>query len=327
MFSLVIMLLLSPLLTLVAFVAVPPASWWSLRLRTAVFPATWDAQQRAAEMRASSRRPSPACGWSRASARRTASCAPRRRVEPPLRLPGPPRCSCRPASPPLLQAIPALGQVAVLALGGWLALHGHITLGTFLAFSTYLVQLVARSGMLAVFLAVGQQARAGAERISTCSTPTRSSPSPTTPSTCPAAPGEVAFDHVTASATAPAEPVLDDFTLTVAPGETVALVGASGSGKSTVALLLPRFYDVPPGAVRIDGIDVRDVTLDVAAATIGVVFEDSFLFSDSVRANIAFGRPDATDDEVEAAARAAEAHEFIIDAARRLRHRRSASAG
>src|SRR5256885_9578138 len=108
------------------------------------------------------------------------------------------------------------------------------------------------------------------------------------------------------------EPVLDGFTLHVHPGEVVALVGASGSGKSTVSLLLPRFYDVQDGSVRIDGTDVRDVTLDSLRRQIGVVFEESFLFSDSVRNNIAFGVPDATFDDVIAAAKAAEAHEFIL---------------
>src|SRR5213078_2823900 len=85
-----------------------------------------------------------------------------------------------------------------------------------------------------------------------------------------------------------------------------------GSGKSTVALLLPRFYDVRTGAVKVDGIDVRDVTFDSLRRQIGVVFEESFLFSDSVRSNIAYGRPDATDEEIVAAARAAEAHQFIL---------------
>jgi ABC-type multidrug transport system fused ATPase/permease subunit len=106
---------------------------------------------------------------------------------------------------------------------------------------------------------------------------------------------------------------LHDFSLRVAPGETVALVGASGSGKSTVSLLLPRFYDVQDGAIRIDGVDVRDATLDSLRREIGIVFEDAFLFSDTVRANIAYGRPDATDEEVERAARVAGAHAFITE--------------
>ena len=111
--------------------------------------------------------------------------------------------------------------------------------------------------------------------------------------------------------------VLSDVSLRVEPGETVALVGPAGSGKSTVSLLLPRFYDVQQGSVRIGAAeggaehDVRDVRLESLRSAVGVVFEEAFLFSDSIRGNIAYERPDATDAEVEAAARAAEAHGFI----------------
>jgi ATP-binding cassette subfamily B protein len=122
--------------------------------------------------------------------------------------------------------------------------------------------------------------------------------------------GEITFDQVTFGYLRSA-PVLRDFSLTIRPGETVALVGASGSGKSTAALIVPRFYDVSAGAVRIDGVDVRDVSLASLRRQVGVVFEESFLFSDSIRSNLAYGHPDATDAEVVAAARAAEADEFI----------------
>ncbi len=105
---------------------------------------------------------------------------------------------------------------------------------------------------------------------------------------------------------------VDGIDLRVEPGEVVALVGAPGSGKSTVALLLPRFYDVHAGTIRVDGVDVRDVTQSSLRRQIGVVFEETFLFSDTVRANIAYGRPDATDEEVVAAAKAARAHDFIL---------------
>src|SRR5262249_36248152 len=124
--------------------------------------------------------------------------------------------------------------------------------------------------------------------------------------------GSVDLEHVTYGYLRD-EPVLQDFTLHVAPGETVALVGASGSGKSTISLLLPRFYDVQEGAVRIDGVDVRNATLESLRRDIGLVFEDAFLFSDTVWNNIAYGRPDATDADVERAARAAGAHEFILE--------------
>jgi ATP-binding cassette, subfamily B, bacterial len=212
---------------------------------------------------------------------------------------------------PAMQTIPAFGQVAVLALGGWLALHGRITLGTFLAFSTYMLLITPPIRQLAAILTVGQLARAGAERIYDLldSTPLVQDAPGAIDLAVPN--GQVRFEHVRFGYTS-ADPVLRDFDLTVAPGETVALVGSSGSGKSTVALMLPRFYDVHAGRITIDGTDVRDVRLDSLRGNIGVVFEDSFLFSDSITANIGFGSPDATRAEIEAAARAAEAHEFIL---------------
>jgi ATP-binding cassette subfamily B protein len=209
-----------------------------------------------------------------------------------------------------MQSIPVLGQVGVLGYGGWLALHGQLSLGAFLAFSSYLVQLVAPVRMFAMLLAIGQQARAGAERLLDI---LDANPMITEKPDAPAlerGAGHVVFDNVTFGYTV-SDPVLRGFTLDVAPGETVALVGASGSGKSTVALLLPRFYDVAEGSITIDGVDVRDVTLDSLRRGVGVVFEDPFLFSDSLRANISYGRPDATDDEIHAAAVAAEADTFI----------------
>src|SRR5207244_890157 len=109
------------------------------------------------------------------------------------------------------------------------------------------------------------------------------------------------------------EPVLDGVSLRVRPGETLALVGTAGSGKSTVSLLLPRFYDVHAGAVRIGGVDVRELRLASLRRTVGVVFEEAFLFSDTIRANIAYGRTDATDAEVLAAAKAAQVHDFVLE--------------
>jgi len=309
--SLVIMLILSPLLTLVALAVVPLLFVVALRMRSGVFPASWDAQQQAAEVagvvdesvtgvrvvkgfgqedRERDRLTDRSHGLFRSRMRLV-------RIQALL--------------VPTLQALPAFGQVAVLALGRWLALHGHITLGTFLAFSTYLVQLSAPARMFAGLVAVGQQARAGAERIFELldSNPLVTESHDAKP--LPTVRGQIDFDDVSFGYMR-SEPVLNGFTLHVQPGEVVALVGASGSGKSTVSLLLPRFYDVQDGTVRIDGTDVRDVTLDSLRRQIGVVFEESFLFSDSVRNNIAFGVPDATFDDVIAAAQAAEAHEFIL---------------
>ena len=213
---------------------------------------------------------------------------------------------------PVLQAIPVFGQVAVLAVGGWLALQGEITVGTFLAFSTYLLQLASPARMLAGVLIVGQQARAGAERVLDLLASNPVVTERPDADDLPPVLGEISFEDVRFGYLS-SQPVLDHFDLHIGAGETVALVGASGSGKSTVALLLPRFYDVQSGVVRVDGSNVRDLTLASLRGQIGVVFEESFLFSDTVGANISYGRPDATPAEIEAAARAAEAHDFIME--------------
>ncbi|GAB2953555.1 ABC transporter ATP-binding protein [Streptomyces pseudoechinosporeus] len=213
---------------------------------------------------------------------------------------------------PALQAVPALGQVAMLAFGGWLAVRGHITLGTFVAFSTYLAQLVGPVRMLAMVLTVGQQARAGAERVLELIDTEPAIEDGTKP--LPAdAPATVEFDDVAFGYEDASQPVLDGLSFEIRPGETLAVVGSSGSGKSTVSLLLPRFYDVTRGAVLVGGHDVRELTLESLRAAIGLVPEDSFLFSDTVRANIAYGRPDATQEEIETAARAAQADRFIAE--------------
>ncbi|WP_328496192.1 ABC transporter ATP-binding protein/permease [Streptomyces sp. NBC_00414] len=210
---------------------------------------------------------------------------------------------------PALQAVPALGQVAMLALGGWLAVKGEVTLGTFVAFSSYLAQLVGPVRMLAMVLTVGQQARAGAERVLEL-IDTRPSMEDGTKDLPADAPATVEFDGVSFGYDDD-RPVLDGLSFEIRSGETLAVVGSSGSGKSTVSLLLPRFYDVSGGAVLIGGLDVRELTLDSLRAAIGLVPEDSFLFSDTVESNIAYGRPEATREEIETAARAAQAHGFI----------------
>ncbi|MFF3481892.1 ABC transporter ATP-binding protein [Streptomyces sp. NPDC002701] len=210
---------------------------------------------------------------------------------------------------PALQAVPALGQVAMLALGGWLAVKGQVTLGTFVAFSSYLAQLVGPVRMLAMVLTVGQQARAGAERVLEL-IDTRPSMEDGTKNLPADAPATVEFDGVS-FAYDDARPVLSGLSFEIRAGETLAVVGSSGSGKSTVSLLLPRFYDVTGGAVLVGGLDVRELTLDSLRAAIGLVPEDSFLFSDTVASNIAYGRPEATREEIETAARAAQAHGFI----------------
>ena len=308
--SLVVMAVLSPLLTVVALAAAPALWFVSLRSRRDLFPANWDAQQQAGTVAATVEAAVTGVrvvkGYGQEErelggleTKATRLFATRMRAV---------RLTSR--YNPALQAIPALGQVAVLAFGGYLAMHGRISLGTFLAFSSYLAGLVGPVRMLSGLLTFGQQARAGLERVlEVVDARPRIADRPGAVE-LPAGPARVALEHVTFGY-GDAAPVLDGVTLSIEPGETLALVGGAGSGKSTVSLLLPRFYDVRSGAVCVGGHDVRDVTLDSLRQRIGVVFEDSFLFSDSVRANISFGRPDASDEQVRAAARAAQAEGFI----------------
>ncbi len=312
--SVAIMFVLSPLLALISLLVVPALFFAAYRMRIRTFPAAWDAQQREGEVAVvveeavSGVRVVKGFGQEQRELRHLTE---RARVLYASRLRAV-RLQAR--YQPMLQSIPVFGQVGVLAFGGWLALHHRISIGTFLAFSTYLVQLAAPARMLAAVLLVAQQARAGAERVLDLLASNPVVQERLGADELPVARGEISFDDVGFGYLA-AEPVLHGFDLHLSAGERVALVGTSGSGKSTVALLLPRFYDVRSGAVRVDGTDVRDVTLDSLRAQIGVVFEESFLFSDSIRANIAYGVPDASDAAVEAAARAAEAHEFILELA------------
>ncbi|MEU9557144.1 ABC transporter ATP-binding protein [Streptomyces fumanus] len=309
--SLVIMAWLSPPLTLVAL-AVAPALWViARRSRTRLHPATWYAQAQAAAV-------AGVVDGAVSGVRVVKGFGQEEQETGKLREVGRKLFAGRLRTirlnsryTPALQAVPALGQVAMLALGGWLAVRGHITLGTFVAFSTYLAQLVGPVRMLAMVLTVGQQARAGTERVLELidTEPTMADGTEVLPADAPAA---VEFDDV-AFGYDPERPVLRGLSFRIRPGETLAVVGSSGSGKSTVSLLLPRFYDVTRGAVLIGGHDVRELTLDSLRSAIGLVPEDSFLFSDTVRANIAYGRPDATDEEIEAAARAAQAHGFISE--------------
>lgn len=313
--SLGIMAWLSPPLTLVAL-AVAPALWViARRSRTRLHPATWYAQAQAAAVAGvvdgavTGVRVVKGFGQEEQETGKLREVG-RRLYAGRLRTI---RFNAR--YTPALQSVPALGQVAMLAVGGWLAVHGHITLGTFVAFSTYLAQLVGPVRMLAVVLTVAQQARAGTERVLELidTEPSMKDGTRVLPADAPAT---VEFDDVSFGydgASGSHRPVLDGLSFEIRAGETLAVVGSSGSGKSTVSLLLPRFYDVTRGAVLIGGHDVRELTQDSLRAAIGLVPEDSFLFSDTVRANIAYGRPDATDEEIEAAARAAQADRFIAE--------------
>jgi ATP-binding cassette subfamily B protein len=308
--SLGVMVYLSPLLAIVSVVVAPALLLVSYRMRWRVFPATWDAQQREGDVAqivdedVNGVRVVKAFGQEHRELVRVADAS--------ATLYGAQMRAVRLQSryQPFLEAVPSIGQVAILAFGGWLALHHEITLGTFLAFSTYITQLMAPARQLAGVLTIGQQARAGIERIFQLLDLQPAIADPPDAVDLPALRGEIDFDDVSFGY-GESLLVLDHMDLHVAAGERVAIVGPSGSGKTTAAMLVSRFYDPHTGAVRVDGHDVCDVRLQSLRRQVGIVFEESFLFSDSVRANIAYGRPEATDAEIEAAARATEAHGFI----------------
>jgi ATP-binding cassette subfamily B protein len=308
--SLGVMLVLSPLLALVGIVIVPVLFLVSYRMRWRVFPATWDGQQREGDVAqivdedVNGVRVVKAFGQERRELERLTGAA---RVLYGARMRA---VRLQSRYQPLLEAIPSIGQVAVLALGGWMVLQHDITLGTFLAFSTYVGQFVAPARQLAGVLTVAQQARAGVERIFQLLDHKPSIVDPPDAVELPELRGEITFSDVHFGYE-PDNPVLRGVDLTIAPGERVAFVGPSGSGKSTLTMLVSRFHDPDRGAVLVDGHDVRAVALRSLRGQIGVAFEDSFLFSDTVRDNIAYGHPDATPEEIEAAARAAGAHEFV----------------
>jgi ATP-binding cassette, subfamily B, bacterial len=309
--SLGLMLWLNPLLAVISLAVGPVLLALSLASRRRLFPASWDAQQKAGEVAGVVEGAVTGVRVVKGFGQENQEIG---RVEGVSRLLFAARVRAvrmMARFSPALGAVPALGQVGVLALGGWMAVKGEIPLGTFLAFTAYLAQLVNPVRALTNLITIGQEARASVIRVFEVidSRPVLTEK----PDALVLPPGskDVVLDDVHFGYV-PSEPVLRGLSLRVQPGETLAVVGTSGSGKSTISLLLPRFYDVRSGAVRIGGNDVRDLTLDSLRASIGLVMEESFLFSDTVASNIAYGRPDATHEQVVAAARAAEAEEFIL---------------
>jgi ATP-binding cassette, subfamily B, bacterial len=308
--SLVAMLWLSPLLTLVAVVLLPLAGWITLRSRKALFPATWSAQQRAADIAQQVEETVTGVRVVKGFGQEQREVAAlevgaRRLFGERLRAA---RMTAR--LNPALLTLPTLGQVAVIGLGGWLALSGSISLGTFLAFTTYVAGLVGPARLLGALVVAAQLTRAGVERVYDLVDSQPDIVDPEHPLTLPEGSLGVELDNVTFGYSR-REPVLDGVSLSVAAGETLALVGPPGSGKSTVGLLLPRFYDPQGGELRLGGVALPSLRLAELRRELGVVFEEAFLFSDTIRANIAYGRPEASDAEVLAAARAAQVDTFV----------------
>jgi ATP-binding cassette subfamily B protein len=216
---------------------------------------------------------------------------------------------------PLIFLISNLGVVAVLAFGGWQAISGNLTLGQLVAFIGYLNYLLMPVFILGMLGAMLSRAEASSQRVFEvldAESEVRDRPGALE---LPSVQGKVEFENVSFRYIGAESDVVSGLTFSAEPGQTIAILGQTGAGKSSIINLIPRFYDVTGGAVKIDGHDVREVTLDSLRKQIGIVLQETTLFSGTIHENIAYGRPDATLEEVTAAAKAAQAHDFIIEQA------------
>ena len=218
---------------------------------------------------------------------------------------------------PALDLLPSIGLIAVLGIGGHRVINGQMTVGDLVKFNAYITMLIWPLRNLAMTVALAQRASVALIRVDEVLSTQSLVIDPLSPTSLPTPTddrpvGEVIFDD-TVFAYEGASPIINHFSVTIQPGQAIALVGATGSGKSTVVRLLTRFHDVQQGSIRLDGIDVRQLTLNDLRTAVGIVFEETFLFHDSVADNIAFSRPDATAEVIERAARLAGAHDFIME--------------
>jgi ATP-binding cassette subfamily B protein len=316
------MLSINVILALVAMVTMPFIYWTGMRMRKVLFPVSWLIQSRLAEVatvvdeNVNGVRVVKSFAAEEQQLRQLATAADK------VQWGYIKDADLRARFSPLIQNLSQVGLVLVLLFGGYMVIHGTLGYGAILAFNVYLLMMQAPFMMLGMLIMMGQRASASAERIYEILDEQATIVDRPNAVDLADSRGDVRFEHVkfaygTESRVALSvedggnPDVLSDFNLHLRSGETVALVGRTGSGKSTVARALARFYDVTDGAVYVDDHDVRDLTLTSLRANIGVVLDEPFLFSVSIRDNIAYGRPDASTEEVIAAAQAAGADGFI----------------
>ena len=212
---------------------------------------------------------------------------------------------------PSFSAVSALGVALVIIFGGMKVVRGELTIGTMILFATYFRQLMGPMRMFARLIDFYQDAIASARRVFEVMDSGEDVPEAENPIKAQKLRGEITFDNVSFSYNGGKE-ILKDVSLKIKPGEKIALMGFVGSGKTTLAELVPRFYDVSSGRVLIDGYDVRDIALKSLRRQVGIVMQDVFIFSTTIRENIAFGKPDATEEEIIRAAKAAQIHNFVM---------------
>jgi ATP-binding cassette, subfamily B, bacterial len=310
--ALALMLQMDPVLTAISVVTLPFVFFTGLNMRKRLFPIAWVMMARTADLATIVEENVTGTRVVKSFAAEKSQLSLFDRAARRLRWASIQQVNNQARYGPLMQSIPQLSLVIILLVGGYQVIHGNMSLGTFMVFNTYVVMLQVPFVMIGMIMMMGQRAAAAAQRVLEvldAEPDMVDAPGAVDLVECD---GDVEFENVD-FAYQNGVPVLKQFSLHLRRGETVALVGRTGSGKSTVSRLIPRFYDVTGGALRVDGIDVRKLTLASLRSHIGMVTDEPFLFSESIRDNIAFGRPDASFEEVEAAAVAAGAHDFILE--------------
>ena len=309
------MVVLSLPLTLVAMAPLPLVLFVGIRLRNRVFPLSWVTQARMADLATIVDENIQGAQIVRTFAQEHNQTRTLARSAGRLRWAGTATADARARHAPIMEALPRLGLAFVLLVGGLLAIDGSVAVGDIVAFNAYVLIMAAPFRMIGFVMIQWQRASAAAQRVFEIldESPEITERPDAVPLTEPA--GRVELDDVAftykSGVYAGGTTVIEDFSLTVEPGETVAVVGRTGSGKSTIARLLPRFYDVDRGTVRIDGIDVRELRLSDLRRAVTVVTDDPFLFATSVRDNVAFARPDADEASVAVALVDAAAGGFV----------------
>ncbi|WP_406265359.1 ABC transporter ATP-binding protein/permease [Nocardia sp. NBC_00881] len=339
-----VMLWLSPPLAAVALLVVPAIGLVVYRVRPRLHAATWSAQQRAADLAQHVEETVTGVRVVKGFGQEARMVGLLERLGRTLFAERMRAARIDARFAPSIAAIPQVGMVAVIVLGGLLALHGLIGIGTFVAFAAYVATMTGTARILSSVIVMAQLTRAAAERVFQVIDTAPVIADPERPVALPDGPLGIDIETLTFGFD-PQQPVLREMDLRVRPGETVAIIGPAGSGKSTLALLLPRFYAPDSGSIQlfsertdsprtngagasaahtdphadatraadVVGVDIADVRAADLRAAIGVVFDDPFLFSDTIAANIALGRPEATDEEIRQAAIQAAADDFIAE--------------
>ena len=312
--ALVVMLLVDATLTAVALAPLPFVYIIGIRLRNRLFPLSWVVTARQAEVATIVDENIQGIRVVKAFAQERRQVQILARAARRLRWAGTSLAETRARHAPAMESLPRLGLALVLFYGGRQAIDGEINIGHLVAFSTYVVLLAAPFRLLGFILLQWERAGAAAVRVFEILDEQPSISDPDDPVPLGPVEGRVEFDNVRfAYPAGEGQAVLDGLSFTIEAGETIALVGATGSGKSTIARLLPRFYDVDSGAVRIDGHDVRTLKVNELRTAVSQVTDDPFLFATSVHNNVAFARPDCDDATVNAAIDDAVATDFVAD--------------